>query len=49
MLKETVSFQYRIGTYRQVLHLFIKTITVCWKLKEKYMANNNMGEFYTDG
>ena len=33
----------RVGTYRPVLHLLIKTITVCRKLKTKYMAINNMG------
>ena len=40
-------FPYRVGTYRQVLHLFIKTITVCRKLMTKYMATNNMRTFYT--
>ena len=37
----------RVDTYRQVLHLFIKTITVCRKLKTKYIATNNMGAFHT--
>ena len=37
-------FPYRVGTYRQELCLFI---TVCRKLKTKYMATNNMGTFYT--
>ena len=40
-------FPYRVGIYRQVLHLFIKTITVCGKLMTKYMATNNMGTFFT--
>ena len=32
-------FPHRVGTYRQVLHLFIKRITVCRKqLKTKYIA-----------
>ena len=29
----------RVGTYRQVLHLFIKTITVCRKLQKKVYCN----------
>ena len=40
-------FPYRVGTYRQVLHLFLITITLFRKLKSKYMATNNMGTFYT--
>ena len=29
----------RVGTYRQVLHLVIKTITVCRKLQDKVYCN----------
>ena len=36
-----------LGTYRQVLHLFINTITVSRNLKTKHMATNNMGTFRT--
>ena len=33
-----------VGTYRQVLHSFNTTITVCRKLKTYYIATNNMGD-----
>ena len=33
---------FRVGTYSQVLYLFIKTITVCGKVMTKYIATNNM-------
>ena len=40
MLIISCLFPYRVGTYRQVLHLFIKTITVCGKqLKTKVYCN----------
>ena len=39
MLIISCLFLYRVGTSRQVLHLFITTITICRKLrKTKYMA-----------
>ena len=39
--------KWRVGN-RQVLHLFIKTVTIlCRKLKTKYIATNNIETFYT--